>query len=67
MSFIIFYSKLHMDSLPKTHLLKRDEEEFVKKLSPKEKELHLLAIQLLETSYRPEWSHMYKEKAHPKK
>ena len=51
-----------MDSLPKTHLLTKDEDEFVKKLSPKEKELHLLAIQLLETSYRPEWSHMYKEK-----
>jgi hypothetical protein len=56
-----------MDSLPKTHVLTKEEEEFVKKLSPKEKELHLLAIQLLETSYRPEWSHMYKEKAHPKK
>ena len=56
-----------MDSLPKTHVLTKEEDEFVKKLSPKEKELHLLAIQLLETSYRPEWSHMYKEKSHPKK
>jgi hypothetical protein len=53
---------MDMDSLPKTHVLTKDEEDFVKKLSPKEKDLHLLAIQLLETSYRPEWSHMYKEK-----
>jgi hypothetical protein len=53
---------MDISSLPKTHVLTRDEEEFVKKLSPKEKELHFLAIQLLETSYRPEWSHMYKEK-----
>jgi hypothetical protein len=53
---------MDMNTLPKTHTLTKDEEEFVKKLSPKEKELHLLAIELLETSYRPEWSHMYKEK-----
>jgi hypothetical protein len=57
---------MDMNALPKTHALTKDEEEFVKKLSPKEKELHLLAIQLLETSYRPEWSHMYKEKPHSK-
>ena len=53
---------MDMNALPKTHILTKDEEEFVKKLSPKERDLHLLAIQLLETSYRPEWSHMYKEK-----
>ena len=56
-----------MDSLPKTHLLTKEEDEFVKNLSSREKNLHLLAIQWLETSYRPEWSHMYKEKPHTKK
>ena len=58
---------MEINTLPKTHVLTKDEEEFVKKLSPKDNELHLLAIQLLETSYRPEWSHMYKEKSHTKK
>ena len=56
-----------MDSLPKTPVLTKDEEEFIKTLSPRERNLHLLAIQWLETSYRPEWSHMYKEKSHTKK
>jgi hypothetical protein len=54
---------MDMSALPKTHVLTKEEDEFVKNLSPKEKDLHLLAIQLLETSYRPEWSHMYKEKS----
>jgi len=61
------YYCIHMDSLPKTHVLTKEEEEFVKNLSPRERNLHLLAIQWLETSYRPEWSHMYKEKPHTKK
>jgi hypothetical protein len=55
-----------MDSLPKTHNLTREEKEFIKSLDAKHQELHNLAIQWLETSYRPEWSHMYKEKSHSK-
>jgi len=55
-----------MDALPKTHVLTKEEEAFVKNLSPRDKELHFLAIQELQTSYRPEWSHMYKEKSHSK-
>ena len=57
-----FFMQTLMDTLPKTHILTKEEEEFVRKLSIREKELHLLAIQLLETSYRPEWSHLFSEK-----
>ena len=57
-----FFMQKLMDTLPKTHILTKEEEEFVRKLSTREKELHLLAIQLLETSYRPEWSHLFSEK-----
>ena len=55
-----------LNSLPKTHDLTKEEKEFVKKLDPKHKDLHNLAIQWLETSYRPEWSHMFKETTHSK-
>ena len=55
-----------INSLPKTHELTSEEKDFVKKLDPQHKELHNLAIQWLETSYRPEWSHMYKELSHSK-
>lgn len=48
-----------MDKLPKTHTLTKEEDEFVKKLDEKHRNLHLLAIKWLETSYRPEWSHMF--------
>lgn len=58
--------KASMNALPKTHELTKEEKEFVKKLDPQHKELHSLAIQWLETSYRPEWSHMYKDKDHSK-
>jgi hypothetical protein len=55
-----------MDSLPKTHVLTKDEKEFVSKLDSKHQELHKLAIEWLQTSYRPEWSHMFKEEGHSK-
>ena len=55
-----------LKSLPKTHELTKEEKEFVKKLDPQHKELHNLAIEWLQTSYRPEWSHMYKDKEHSK-
>ena len=58
--------KPNMSSLPNTHILTMDEKEFVKKLDPKHQELHKLAVEWLQTSYRPEWSHMYKEKGHSK-
>ena len=51
-----------MDKLPTTHVLTKEEIEFLKKLDPKLKELHAIAVQWLQTSYRPEWSHMYKNK-----
>ena len=50
-----------MDQLPKTHVLTKEEIEFLKKLDPKHKALHTLAIEWLQTSYRPEWSHMFKK------
>ena len=50
-----------MDKLPTTHVLTKEEEAFVKKLDRQHQELHKLAIELLQTSYRPEWSHMYNE------
>ena len=56
----------NISSLPKTHELTKEEKDFVKKLDPKHQELHKLAIEWLQTSYRPEWSHMYKEVAHSK-
>ena len=49
--------------LPKTHELTKEEKAFVKSLDAKGQELHKLAIQWLETSYRPEWSHMWQKKA----
>jgi hypothetical protein len=50
---------MDLQSLPTTHVLTKEEEKFVEKLDQKSKELHALAIQWLQTSYRPEWSHMY--------
>jgi len=58
--------KPSIDSLPKTHELTKDEKEFVKTLDKKHQELHKLAIEWLQTSYRPEWSHMFKEMKHTK-
>ena len=55
-----------LNALPKTHDLTKEEKEFVKKLDPKHQELHNLAIEWLQTSYRPEWSHMFKEMTHTK-
>jgi len=51
-----------MDALPKTHELTKEEVAFVKKLDPKHQELHKLAVEWLQTSYRPEWSHIWKKK-----
>ena len=50
-----------MDQLPKTHVLTEEEVAFVKSIDQKHQELHLLAIQWLQTSYRPEWSHMFQK------
>ena len=50
-----------MDALPKTHDLTKEEEIFLKSLDGKHKELHNLAIEWLQTSYRLEWSHMFKK------
>jgi hypothetical protein len=55
-----------LGSLPKTHELTKPEKEFVKSLDKKHLELHQLAVELLQTSYRPEWSHMYREHSHAK-
>jgi hypothetical protein len=38
-----------------------DFDEFYESLTPQEKELHLLAIEKLESSYVVQWTHMYKK------
>jgi len=48
-------------TLPQTHVLTDAEIAFVNSLDAQHKELHKLAIEWLETSYRPEWSHMWKK------
>ena len=55
-------NSISMDALPKTHELTKDETAFVKQLDSKHQELHKLAVEWLQTSYRPEWSHMWKKK-----
>lgn len=54
---------MDLQALPTTHVLTKEEEKFVEKLDQKSKELHALAIQWLQTSYRPEWSHMWKNQS----
>jgi len=56
-----------MDQLPTTHILTKEEQTFVKSLDEKHKELHKLAVECLQTSYKPEWSYMWTEKAKAKK
>jgi len=56
-----------MDKLPKTHILTKEEEAFIKSLDEKHQELHKLSVEWLQTSYRPEWSHMWSDKAKGKK
>jgi hypothetical protein len=56
-----------MDQLPTTHILTKEEQAFVKSLDEKHQELHKLSVEWLQTSYRPEWSHMWAEKAKAKK
>jgi hypothetical protein len=56
-----------MDKLPTTHTLTKEETAFVKSLDEKHQELHKLAVELLQTSYKPEWSYMWEEKAKAKK
>ena len=51
-----------MDSLPTTHVLTKDESVFIKSLDQKHQDLHKIAVQWLQTSYRPEWSHMWKSR-----
>jgi hypothetical protein len=56
-----------MDHLPTTHVLTKEEQAFVKSLDEKGKALHLLAVEWLQTSYKPEWSYMWSEMAKAKK
>ena len=58
----LFKSFMGMDALPTSHVLTVEELKFKADLSKKEQELHALAIQWLQTSYRLEWSHMWKVK-----
>jgi hypothetical protein len=51
-----------MDKLPTTHVLTKEEKTFIATLDQKHKDLHETAVQWLQTSYRPEWSHMWKAK-----
>ena len=50
-----------MDQLPTTHIFTKEEQTFVKSLDERGKALHLLAVEWLQTSYRPEWSHMFQK------
>jgi hypothetical protein len=50
-----------MDELPKTHELTKEEIAFLKTLDKKHQELHDIAVEWLQTSYRPEWSHMFQK------
>ena len=45
---------------PKPAPLPADSDEFYASLTPAEKELHLLAIQKLGSSYFVQWTHMYR-------
>ena len=51
-----------MDKLPTTHVLTKEEKSYISSLDEKHQSLHDLAIKWLQTSYRPEWSHMWKAK-----
>jgi len=51
-----------MDALPVTHTLTKEEAGMIESLTQKERDLHNLAVQWLQTSYRLEWSHMWKQK-----
>lgn len=46
---------------PKSAPLPEDFDEFYESLTAQEKELHLLAIEKLQSSYFVQWSHMYKD------
>jgi hypothetical protein len=52
-----------MDKLPKSHVITKEESNFMAKLDAKHVELHKLAVELLQTSYRLEWSYMFKKQA----
>ena len=49
-----------MEQLPVSHSLTKEEQAFLEKADQKMIELHDLAVKWLQTSYRLEWSHMYK-------
>jgi hypothetical protein len=51
-----------MDKLPTTHVLTKEEKAFIASLDRRHQDLHHLSVQWLQTSYRPEWSHMWKAK-----
>lgn len=44
---------------PRPAPLPEDFDEFYESLSPQEKELHHLAVEMLKSSYFVQWSHMY--------
>lgn len=48
-------------SPPKPAPLPDDFDEFYASLTPQEKELHLLAIEKLQSSYFVQWTHFYKK------
>jgi len=52
---------------PKPAPLPADFDEFYTSLTPEEKDLHALAIEMLQSSYFVQWCHMYKKWAKTKK
>ena len=53
----MFRYKYTMNALPKTHVLTKDEEKWLMSLDEKHQALMKLAVEKLETSFRPEWCH----------
>ena len=56
-----------MDKLPKKHIMTAEEKKIYDALPAREKALVDLAFEKLETSFRLEWSHMWKEATKSKK
>ena len=54
-------TKMQVYVPPKSPPLPDDFDEFYASLTPQEKELHLLAIEKLQSSYFVQWTHFYKK------
>ncbi len=55
----MFRYKHTMNALPKTHTQTKEEEKWLMSLDEKHQALMKLAVEKLETSFRPEWCHAF--------